>query len=66
MGHVQKPPAQGNLCDEHGTTHEPATLEKTIVGTWAESMKGTEWLIAIYLVREHGSGKEKYIFTCWI
>jgi hypothetical protein len=30
-------------------------------GTWVTN--GTEWLIAIQLFEEHGSGQNKYLFT---
>jgi len=32
------------------------SLLQTTFGTWATLTKGTEWLIVIQLVREHGSG----------
>jgi hypothetical protein len=38
------------------------SLLQSATGTWAMLTKGTEWLIAIQLVREHGSGQE-IIFT---
>jgi hypothetical protein len=36
------------------------TLSKTKVGAWATLTKGTEWLIVVRLVSEHG---QKIIFS---
>jgi hypothetical protein len=50
--------------------HRPPKLKnlsllQTIVGTWAMLTEGTEWLIAIQLVGEHGSGQKNYFSTSW-
>jgi hypothetical protein len=42
------------------------SLLKTKISTWATSAKGTEWLTAIQLIKEHGSGQKNYFFTPWI
>jgi hypothetical protein len=38
----------------------------TTLSTWATLTKGTEWLIAIQLVGENGSGQINYSLACWI
>lgn len=46
-----------------GLIHPP--LLKATVSKWPMSTKQREWLIAIQLVREHGSEQRSYFFTCW-
>jgi len=41
------------------------SLLLTTISVWAKSREGTEWLIAIQLVREHVSGQKNYFFTSW-
>jgi translation initiation factor 2 alpha subunit (eIF-2alpha) len=51
---VHKPPVENNFCDEHRGAHKPDIMETT-VSKQSMSTKGTEQLIAIQLVEEHGS-----------
>jgi hypothetical protein len=55
---VYKPPADGNFFAECRRAHRPAIVEDY------SRQQGTEWLIAIQLVGEHGSGQRNYFFTC--
>jgi hypothetical protein len=59
---THRPPAEGNFCDEHWKPQNHSLL-KTTLGTWAMT-QGTEWLTAIQLIREHGSG-QNYSFASW-
>jgi len=48
--------------------HRPPKLKnlsllQTIVGTWAMLTEGTEWLMSIQFVQEHGSDKRKIFPT---
>jgi hypothetical protein len=65
LTNVHVPPVEGNICDECGRAHKPATVEG-----YSQQMgyvdKGAEWLIAIQLAGEHGSRQRNYYFTCWI
>jgi hypothetical protein len=61
---VHKPPAEGNFCVMNMEELINLPFMKTTVGTWATLTKGTEWLMAIQLVTEYGSGQINYFFTC--
>jgi hypothetical protein len=34
-----------------------------IVSVWATFTKGTEWLISVHLVKNHGSGQNNYFYN---
>jgi len=40
-------------------------LLQTVFDTWSTLRKGTEWLIAIQLIGEHGSGQNDYFSNSW-
>jgi hypothetical protein len=59
---MKRPPTGGN---EHGKAIKKLSLLQTATGTWGVLTKGTKWLIAIQLVRDHGSGQKHYFSTSW-
>jgi hypothetical protein len=61
---IHKPPVEGNFCNSLGKAEEPAIV-MDYLGTCAMSTKGTELLIAIWLVRERDSGRKDYFSTSW-
>jgi hypothetical protein len=52
-----RPPMECHFCNTGKLKN--LSLLLTTISTWATSMKGTEWLIAIQLVGEHGSRQKK-------
>lgn len=57
-----------NFCNKHGRIKKP-DIVKDSAGAWDTKTKETEWLIAIQLGEEHGSGQKNSIWlwfkTCW-
>jgi len=62
---VHRPKTEGNFCDEQGKDKKNLSSLQTTISTCATATKGTEWLIAIQLVGEHGSGQKNYFSTSW-
>jgi hypothetical protein len=67
-GKTSKTRTYWQICIDH---HQKATfmmnmeklnlpLLKTTIDMWTTLTKGTEWLLAIQLVREHGSGQKTF------
>jgi hypothetical protein len=56
---IHRPSTEGNLSDEH------ERIQTTFI-TWVTLTQGTEWLIAIHLVRKNGNGHKNYFSTSWI
>jgi hypothetical protein len=56
---------QGSVCDECGKAQKSASIEECSQHTGYVS-KRTEWLIAIHLAGEHGSGKINYFLPVYL
>jgi hypothetical protein len=59
---MHRPPSEGNFCHEQRILKNMSFLQSTI-GTWAMLTEGTEWLMSIQFVQEHGSDKRKIFPT---
>jgi 5-methylcytosine-specific restriction endonuclease McrBC GTP-binding regulatory subunit McrB len=65
LTNLHRPPTVDNFCNEQGKLKNLSLLQTTI-STGSTLTRGTEWLMAVQSVGEHGHGKTNYFSNSWI